>query len=143
MNVSGNAVRDAWRQWIAGQGTSAPPPYTTNEGSDLSPLELRRKHGVLVIVHDELEKELGWVGIRKGSSSAKGHNGIKSIQARLSGSVPTVRIGIGIGRPKSREPDEVARYVLRKMTNLELEKIVGCAGKVAGLLREIEEGRRE
>lgn len=70
----------------------------------------------------------------------RGHNGIKSIQAALP-NVPFVRIGIGIGRPESREPDVVAKYVLRKMTDRERHSVEGCAGKVIDILEDIGEGK--
>ncbi|TKA77237.1 hypothetical protein B0A49_00778 [Cryomyces minteri] len=116
MNVSGNAVGDAWKKWRA-----------THE------------EGALVIVHDELERPLGKVTVRRQGGSARGHNGIKSIMSALP-STPFVRIGIGIGRPESREPADVAKYVLRKMTQQERDRIENCALEVLGALRNISDG---
>jgi len=48
-----------------------------------------------------------------------------------------VRIGVGIGRPESREPGVVAGYVLRKMSGSERGKIEGCVGRVEGELRRL------
>jgi len=90
----------------------------------------------LVVVHDELESALGTVRVRKGEASPKGHNGLKSIREQLRG-VEYTRIGIGIGRPESREPDVVARYVLRKMTPGETAKVEGCVGRVEAELRRL------
>jgi PTH1 family peptidyl-tRNA hydrolase len=118
MNVSGTAVAAAWKQFV------------------------KDAHGEptkLVVVHDELELPIGQVKVRKGSASAKGHNGLKSINASIRGDLYT-RIGVGIGRPESREPDVVASYVLRKMNGNEKLKIEGCAGKVVEELRRISEG---
>ncbi|KAK4906497.1 hypothetical protein LTR28_000595, partial [Elasticomyces elasticus] len=50
-----------------------------------------------------------------------------------------VRLGVGIGRPVSRESDDVARYVLRKMNPVEREKMEGIVGEVAARLKEIAE----
>ena len=47
MNVSGKSVGTAWRAWEKSQG----------------------KGGVLVVIHDELEKELGKVSFRRGGSA--------------------------------------------------------------------------
>ena len=47
MNVSGKSVGTAWRAWEKSRG----------------------KGGVLVVIHDELEKELGKVSFRRGGSA--------------------------------------------------------------------------
>ncbi|KAL1608153.1 hypothetical protein SLS60_003092 [Paraconiothyrium brasiliense] len=123
MNVSGRGVARAWREFsqeLARQG---------------------REEGRLVVVHDELESALGKVSVRDGSSSAKGHNGIKSAQASLGG-VKWWRVGVGIGRPDSREPDVVANYVLRKMHAGEMRAMEKACGSVVAVLREIAEGKR-
>jgi len=90
-------------------------------------------------MHDELELALGLVKVKSGSASAKGHNGLKSINGLLKGTEYT-RIGVGIGRPESREPDVVAGYVLRKMSAQERGKLEGCVGKVEMELRRLREG---
>ncbi|OCL05042.1 peptidyl-tRNA hydrolase [Glonium stellatum] len=118
MNVSGKPLGTAWKAWEKDRGMG----------------------GVLVVIHDELEKELGKVSLRRGGS-ARGHNGLKSIQAALP-NTPWVRIGIGIGRPASREPADVARYVLKKMSQNELATIEDSVGEVIELLRDIAEGKR-
>lgn len=93
MNESGPGVKAAYRQWAR----------------DV-------EDGKLVVVYDELERDLGSVSLRsKPNLSARGHNGLKSIKAVID-DIPFSRIGVGIGRPASRESDDVARYVLRKMT---------------------------
>lgn len=101
-----------------------------------------RGPGRLVVIHDELESPLGKISVRDGGSSAKGHNGIKSVQASMPGGTKWWRIGVGIGRPESREPNVVAGYVLRKMHAGEMRAMEkACAGVVA-VLREIAEGKR-
>ncbi|CAG9990461.1 unnamed protein product [Clonostachys byssicola] len=95
MNVSGPFISGAWNEMLK-----------QHDASSLS----------LVIVHDELEKGLGIVKLTAWDRSHKGHNGIKSIKAHLSEDKypesPFVRIALGIGRPKSREPQDVSDYVL-------------------------------
>jgi PTH1 family peptidyl-tRNA hydrolase len=115
MNVSGVGVATAWRQFVK---------------------ESRGEDTRLVVVHDELELPLGQVKVRSGLASPKGHNGLKSIKQTLPG-VDYTRIGVGIGRPESREPDIVAAYVLRKMSGSEKMKVEGCVGKVEAELRKL------
>jgi len=120
MNESGKGVRGAHATW--------------------SKYMLVGEEGRLVIVHDELEKPLGAVTVRTAQgASAKGHNGLKSIMS-LMRDTPFVRIGIGIGRPVSRDSDEVARYVLKKMTPTEKEKIEACVEEVVRKLQQLARG---
>ncbi|KAK5107083.1 hypothetical protein LTR62_001867 [Meristemomyces frigidus] len=121
MNESGKGVRAAYTAW-----------------SKHIPVG---EEGRLVVVYDELEKPLGVVTVRTAQgASAKGHNGLKSIMASVAGNVPFVRIGVGIGRPVSRDSEEVARYVLRKMEGTERAKIEGCVEEIVAKLRVIEKG---
>jgi len=90
----------------------------------------------LVVVHDELECKLGDVKIKKGDASPKGHNGLKSIKEQLRGE-EWWRIGVGIGRPESRDPDVVAGFVLRKMSSAERSRIEGAVGRVEAELRRL------
>jgi PTH1 family peptidyl-tRNA hydrolase len=110
MNVSGVGVAAAWRQFVK---------ENKREGEEVA----------LVVLHDELESKMGEVKVKKGAASAKGHNGLKSINEKLKG-VEYMRIGVGIGRPESRDPQEVANYVLRKMSQGERVKIEGAVGRV-------------
>ena len=118
MNVSGPSVAAAWRQF---------PKETWGE-------EIK-----LVIVHDELELPLGQVKVKNGESSAKGHNGLKSVNLVLRGmgGLAYTRICVGIGRPSSREPNVVADYVLRKMSGGERNKVEGTVGRVEEELRQL------
>jgi len=75
-------------------------------------------------------------GVKSGGMSPRGHNGLKSINEVLRGAEYT-RIGIGIGRPQSRDADAVAAFVLKKMTPLEKAKIEGCVGRVEEELRRL------
>lgn len=96
------------------------------------------EEGLLVVVHDELELGLGEVRVKKGVASAKGHNGLKSVKARFeeAGRGKRMelgrwwRIGVGIGRPVSREPSDVAKYVLRPMVGSERKGIEGAVEEV-------------
>ncbi|KZM19522.1 Aminoacyl-tRNA hydrolase [Ascochyta rabiei] len=122
MNVSGVGVKKAYAAWLA---------------------ELRRRttpaaEGRLVVVHDELESALGKVSVRESGASARGHNGLKSCQQQLSG-VKWWRVGVGIGRPESRDPNVVSRYVLGKMRGEERSGLERAAPGVVDALRVIAE----
>lgn len=103
MNVSGPSVAAAWKGFLKGLPSED------------------RANASLVIVHDELESPLGKIKVKHGGS-ARGHNGLKSVTKSLGGMAYT-RIGVGIGRPDSRESGDVANYVLKKMTPIELKEI--------------------
>lgn len=122
MNVSGVGVKKAYAAWLA---------------------ELRRRtspsqEGRLVVVHDELESALGKVSVRESGASARGHNGLKSCQQQLGG-VKWWRVGVGIGRPESRDPNVVSRYVLGKMQQRERSGLERAAPGVVDALRSIAE----
>lgn len=126
MNISGRGVQRAYNEWLQG---------------------IKRKYGDaaiegrLVVVHDELESALGKVTIKDGTASARGHNGLKSCQASL-GKTKWWRVGVGIGRPESREPDVVAKYVLRKMAPKEKDALEDSTVGVFKALEEIASGQR-
>jgi len=118
MNESGKGVRAAYMAWAK----------TIPVGEE----------GKLVIIYDELEKPLGVVTVRTQlGASAKGHNGLKSVMSVM-GSIPFARIGVGIGRPVSRQSDDVARYVLRKMVPAEKLAIEGSVEEIVKKLKQLE-----
>ena len=82
-----------------------------NASGKVIPFLLKKgiKSEEILVVHDELEKKFGQV-IFKFSGSARGHNGLKSIQGMIGQDFWHLRFGIG--RPESREPDDVAGYAL-------------------------------
>ena len=63
----------------------------------------------IIVVHDEMDLELGIIRIKSGGGSA-GHKGIKSIISRI-GSEDFKRVRIGIGKPIVK--DEGADHVLK------------------------------
>lgn len=97
----------------------------------------------IVILHDELESAPGTLKVRRGPTSAKGHNGIKSIQDSFSGGGVLkqlgenrfIKIGIGIGRPQSRDKNEVSGYVLGQLTGKEKKDIADKADELVGILQ--------
>jgi PTH1 family peptidyl-tRNA hydrolase len=120
MNMSGRAVHNAYKAWSK----------TLADG----------EVGRLIVVHDEMEKPTGTVTFKTTQGlSAKGHNGLKSIIDVLGGSrTPFFRLGIGIGRPVSREPGVVSAYVMAKMTNGALHKMDAALPQVIKALEQAE-----
>lgn len=92
MNTSGNVI-----------------PWLTKKGI---------KADEILVIHDELEKPFGHVGI-KFDGSAKGHNGLRSIIERIG--TGFWRLRIGIGRPERKE--DVGSYVLEPFSKIEEEEI--------------------
>ena len=119
MNVSGPAVATAWKTFLR----------------DL-PNE-HRTRAKLVVLHDELEIPLGKLKVKVGGS-ARGHNGLKSCVSSLGGMAFT-RIGVGIGRPESRESRDVANYVLKKMSVVELQKVNYGVEELVDILTKMQE----
>ena len=119
MNVSGPALAAAWKAFLRD---------LPNED---------RTRAKLVVVHDELESPLGKIKLKVGGS-ARGHNGLKSCVSSFGGMAFT-RIGVGIGRPESRESRDVANYVLRKMSAVEVQKVNGGVEDVAEILTKMQE----
>lgn len=100
---------------------------------------LQDMNPAMVVVSDELDASLGKVKVRKQGASARGHNGLKSIQ-RCIGKGFT-GITIGIGRPDSRDSDEVADYVLGKFNKSERQVLDGqVMDKFSSILDEMKEG---
>ncbi|KAH7386820.1 peptidyl-tRNA hydrolase-domain-containing protein [Phaeosphaeria sp. MPI-PUGE-AT-0046c] len=126
MNVSGRGVQRAYNEWLQA--------IKRTYGD-------AKIEGRLVVVHDELESALGKVTVKDGTASARGHNGLKSCQASL-GKTKWWRVGVGIGRPESREPDVVAKYVLRKMAPKEKNALEDSTVGVFKALEEIASGQR-
>lgn len=69
----------------------------------------------LIVLHDDLDLNLGALKFKKAGSSG-GHNGLKSIDERLGNEYERVRFGIG--KPLARQ--SVIDFVLGKFTALEL-----------------------
>ncbi|EYE93474.1 aminoacyl-tRNA hydrolase [Aspergillus ruber CBS 135680] len=116
----------------------------------ISTIDTRRRKPTLVILHDELESPLGKVRVKRGgaeTASLRGHRGLVSIMEVLRGKglypprtpaentgLSVMRVGVGIGRPDSRERGSVADYVLTKMSPKELAAVRAAADPVVELL---------
>jgi peptidyl-tRNA hydrolase, PTH1 family len=89
-------------------------PQTYVNESGVAVLSLVRRYGIedlsrLVIVHDEMDLQVGRLQVKVGGGLA-GHNGLRSIKAHLHSDAFT-RVRIGIGKPPSKE--QGADHVLR------------------------------
>lgn len=112
----------------------------------------------LIVLHDDLELKPGKLNVRRGDLrlSSRGNNGLKSLVATLQkkehlemiqnkmpgasnesskpSSLSLTRIGIGIGRPQSRDPTEVADYVLAELSEEEIMTALGLIGHLVEIL---------
>ena len=98
-----------------------PLTYMNLSGEAVAPLV--RRYGVepgqLVVVHDEMDFELGRLQVKNGGGLA-GHNGLKSIVAHLH-TQDFVRVRIGIGKPPGSR--QGADHVLRRFSKAERKEI--------------------
>jgi PTH1 family peptidyl-tRNA hydrolase len=70
----------------------------------------------IIVIHDELDLPFGTIKLKEGGGHA-GHNGLKSIDERISKNY--FRIRIGIGHPGDK--DKVLKYVLNDFKKKEIE----------------------
>jgi PTH1 family peptidyl-tRNA hydrolase len=68
----------------------------------------------VVVIHDDLDLPFGALRFKKGGGHG-GHNGLKSIDAKISREY--IRIRVGIGKPEHR--GEIVSYVLSKFSDKE------------------------
>lgn len=79
---------------------AVPRTYMNESGQAVG--KLRDRAGItrsdqIVVVHDELDLDPGRVKVKQGGGLA-GHNGLRSVHARL-GTADFLRVRIGVGRP--------------------------------------------
>ena len=102
-----------------------PSTYMNDSGIPVGEVLRRYKTDVskLIVVHDELDLEMGSVRLKVGGGLA-GHNGLKSIKQHLKND-SFIRVRIGIGKPTHKT--QGANYVLKPMGKKELEVLdVAC-----------------
>lgn len=121
----------------------------------VDPRSLSRFNPTLVILHDELEAPLGKVKVRRGgpeTASLRGHRGLISVMeslrgkgfypprrttaANAPGDLAVLRVGVGIGRPSTRNRGDVANFVLTEMDAAELSAVKAAAGPVLDILAD-------
>ncbi len=91
-----------------------PQTYMNESGRSVGPARGALKVPLerVLVVHDEIDLPFGEIRARLGGGLA-GHNGLRSIRAAL-GSPDFMRVRVGVGRPPTTDPDEVAGYVLSR-----------------------------
>jgi PTH1 family peptidyl-tRNA hydrolase len=91
-----------------------PQTYMNESGRSVGPARGALKVPLerVLVLHDEIDLPFGDIRTRLGGGMA-GHNGLKSIRDAL-GSPDFMRVRVGVGRPPSTDPDEVAAYVLSR-----------------------------
>ena len=96
-----------------------PQTFMNNSGEAVAPLMRRylRRHGMLVVVHDDIDLPLGKLRLKEQGGDA-GHRGIRSITQCLQ-SDQYLRLRLGIGRPPRRE--DVIDYVLSPFSSEEAD----------------------
>jgi PTH1 family peptidyl-tRNA hydrolase len=89
-----------------------PETYMNEAGKSVGPARGALKVPIdhVLVIHDEIDLSFGRIHVRTGGGLA-GHRGLKSIKEGL-GSADFSRVRIGVGRPPTTDPDEVASYVL-------------------------------
>ncbi|KAI8150132.1 peptidyl-tRNA hydrolase-domain-containing protein [Fennellomyces sp. T-0311] len=83
--------------------------------------DLRIPETGVYIFQDDLQRDLGKASL-KSSGSANGHNGIKSVIQHLRTDA-FWRVRLGIGRPQTRDVDEVSDFVLAPFTDSEVQTL--------------------
>ncbi len=114
---------------MVGQGTikarrvtlAKPQLFMNNSGRSIAVLEsVAANTSDIIVVHDDLDLEVGRVRIYRGGGDG-GHRGVRSIIREQTGA-EVIRIRVGVGRPTASRSS--ADYVLAKMTALEQEEFM-------------------
>lgn len=92
----------------------------------------------ILIVHDEVAFEPGSVKLKNGGGE-NGHNGLKSVRARLGNQEGYNRLRIGVGHPGNKNQ---VNYYLTQQTPSEAERTsIAAAGQLSeGILRDMLAG---
>ncbi len=113
-------------------------PQTYMNESGISVGALCRKYKVsdasrVVIVHDELDLEVGRLQVKEGGGLA-GHNGLRSVKAHLH-SDAFLRVRLGVGRPPGKK--QGADHVLRRPGRSEREELAVLIEEAADAVETI------
>ena len=143
MNESGDFVAKAYRQFVSStSSTAATTKFQPGGGGAADGWP------TLVVIYDEMELTPGLLKVSPGSASAKGHNGVKSVQQSLQSTGlmgrltakkgKFLKVGFGIGRPPgaTRKKEDVAAFVLGQLPGSEMQQLEGCAEELMDLLEE-------
>lgn len=113
-------------------------PQTYMNESGISVGQLCRKYKVtdparVVIVHDELDLEVGRLQVKEGGGLA-GHNGLKSVKNHLH-SDAFIRVRLGVGRPPGKK--QGADHVLKRPGKGEREELAVLIEEAADAVEAI------
>ena len=91
-----------------------PQTFMNDAGQSVGPArgDLKVDLDRVLVIHDEIDLPFGEIRTRTGGGLA-GHNGLKSLRHAL-GSPDFSRVRIGVARPPTTDPDQVAAYVLSR-----------------------------
>ncbi|HSK15720.1 MAG TPA: aminoacyl-tRNA hydrolase [Gaiellaceae bacterium] len=122
-----------------------PQTFVNESGRSVGPAVrfFKVEPGSLLVVHDEVDLEVGRLQVRAGGGLA-GHNGLRSI-ARQLGTQEFLRLRVGVGRPERGDPRPVADFVLSPFgPEIDVEALVGrAAAAVETVVRDgLEEAQR-
>ncbi|EPE08565.1 peptidyl-trna hydrolase [Ophiostoma piceae UAMH 11346] len=165
MNVSGPWVKKVWDTVLANnmqelKETDVHDAEPSKTQLAAASTNLPQSRVGLVIMHDELEQEMGNLHSRPLTRSARGHNGLRSIKASMASvefpGAPWATLSVGIGRPSLDEASrssrkssktgaggagmDIAQYVLQQMTMEQREQLQGSVQDTAmKMLSDVED----
>jgi len=128
----------SWRERDAIMHTSVgsvylvkPMNYMNNSGI-VVPFLLKKgvKPEEVLVVHDDLEKAFGKISIRW-NGSARGHNGLRSIDGMIGKEF--WRLRFGIGRPEDKS--QVSDYVLSRFTPEQESEVAELIERAIGIVK--------
>ena len=89
----------------------------------------------IVLLYDDMDTAVGAVRVRA-SGGHGGHNGVRSVLARLGGGAPFVRVRIGVGRPDAAA---VVDHVLSRFKPGEADAVDAAVRDAAAAARAVVE----
>jgi peptidyl-tRNA hydrolase, PTH1 family len=91
-----------------------PQTYMNDAGRSVGPARgaLKVQLDRVLVLHDEIDLPFREIRVRLDGGLA-GHNGLKSLKQEL-GSADFARVRVGVGRPPTTDPEQVAAYVLSR-----------------------------
>ncbi len=106
-----------------------PLTYMNLSGESVLAVSKYYKISRIIVIHDELDIELGRIKVKHGGGSG-GHNGLKSIDSLLTSEYDRIRIGIS--RPSDNR--SIVTYVLSDFSKEEIscvKKVIKTAARIA------------
>src|SRR5262245_57263733 len=109
-----------------------PQMYMNLSGDALVRLDPRPTAADLIVIHDDLDLELGRIRVKRGGGAA-GHHGVESIVERFGASFTRVRIGVG--RPP--RGGNAADYVLSPIDGEVCDMVDAAVQRAADAVEDI------